>query len=150
MNCKRDCGEDSRFCVQNSNLTVTQQTPETLRKAAKLHRDFGRDFAKTSQRQNDATKNRKTPERMQQTSRNFTDACRLNTPMSAANSGLLQFVCGSTVGNPRPEIRAEPVIVAVALHKVYHICKIGCLECHIFHSVFVKNSKKMPDDDGAQ
>ena len=57
-------------------------------KAAKLHRDCGRDFAKTSQTQNEATKNRKTPERIQQTSRNFTDACRLNTPMTAANFGL--------------------------------------------------------------
>ncbi|OLP83538.1 hypothetical protein AK812_SmicGene35689 [Symbiodinium microadriaticum] len=33
---------------------------------------------------------------------------------------------------------------------VYHVCKIACLECLIFHSVFVKDSKKMPDDDGAQ
>ena len=72
--------------------------------------------------------------------------------MSAANSGLplLEQFRGSTVGNPRPEVRAESVIVAVALHKVYHVCKIGCLECYIFHSVFVKDSKTMPDDDGAQ
>ena len=131
------------------NSADSRDTPKSR---PKLHRDFGRDFAKTQERQNNTTRSRKTPERIQQTSRNFTDACRLNTLMSAANSGLplLEQFRGSTVGNPRPEVRAESVIVAVALHKVYHVCKIGCLECYIFHSVFVKDSKTMPDDDGAQ
>ena len=64
-------------------------------------------------------KNRTIPERLQQTSRIFTDADRLNRPMSSANYGLPlleHFVNGSTVRNPRSEIRAESVIVAVALH----------------------------------
>ena len=65
-------------------------------KNRKLRSFFGKDSAKTTQRHNDSTKTRKIQETFHRISRNFTDACKLDPPMSSADSIPTMSAAGSS------------------------------------------------------
>ena len=77
-------------------FTVSGKTPQKLRKNRKLRSFFGKDSAKTTQRHNDSTKTPKIPATFHRISRNFTDACKLDPPMSSADSIPTMSAAGSS------------------------------------------------------